>query len=382
MVNLRAVRDGGNDGSAQRQRRRRRRGRSGKRGEAADEELPWTTSEDDAAALEKLEPFVYGPDESAAYVGFRMGSAVVLTQRLLGLLAERDPSFVPTSVIDFGAGPASSLWAVDEVWPDAMQSAVCVEPSQSMATAGRMLAKGLRSSVAVEWVPSINRIFPQPGARGSGSNAAPRQAQLVIAANVLGELPSDAARGAAIELLWRTVAPNGVLLVSEPGSPWGSQVVRRARQALLDAHDGDGSLGEGTRPRILAPCPHSVRCPMDASDAAERAAASRFIDPLDIDGEEEEENEEVGAEGEAALAAEAALLPSGMVRWCHFSHRAPMHAVHTQHERSSRGSAGKVQPKFSYVLLRKTDATQREPAGDGPDARVIRWVVTLPPKLL
>ena len=252
-------------------------------------------------------------------------------------------------MIDFGAGPASTLWAVDEVWPGAMQRAVCVEPSQSMVTAGRMLARGLRSSAAVEWIPSINRLFGQRGARAAA------QAQLVVAANVLGELPTDAGRAAAIELLWRTVAPNGALLISEPGSPWGSQVVRGARQGLLDAHGGgsgalDSSsssgggggsaarsdLGDGTHPVVIAPCPHSERCPMDAGDEARRDAARRFIDPLDLDDAAEERL--LAAEAAADAAAEAGGgaegNSSGFVQWCHFAHRAPTHAVHTARNRA------------------------------------------------
>ena len=301
MDNLRAARNGVSSKGVRRKRTKDRR-RSGR------EELPWTVGmDDDTSSDGRQEPFVYGPDESAAYVGFRMPSAVALTTRLLEGLAEHDASFAPTSVIDFGAGPASTLWAIDEVWPGAMQRAVCIEPSQSMATAGRMLARGLRSSAAVEWIPSINHLFGQRGSRAAA------QAQLVVAANVLGELPSDAGRSAAVELLWRTVAPNGALLISEPGSPWGSQVVRAARQGLLDAHGSSSSprsdLGDGTQPDIIAPCPHSERCPMDAGDEARREAARRFIDPLDLD--EAAEERLLAAEAAADAAAEAAGVVAG-----------------------------------------------------------------------
>ena len=51
---------------------------------------------------------------------------------------------------------------------------------------------------------------------------------------MIAELKNDASRDAAIQLLWRLVAPGGMLVIVERGNRWGSHVTNRARQLVLD----------------------------------------------------------------------------------------------------------------------------------------------------
>src|SRR5207248_5264040 len=71
---------------------------------------------------------------------------------------------------------------------------------------------------------------------------------LVTASYVLGEFP-EAGRLRVAKAAW--AAAKNVLLVIEPGSPRGFEVIREIRDALI----ADGA-------HVVAPCPHDRACPM------------------------------------------------------------------------------------------------------------------------
>ncbi|KFM28604.1 Rsm22-cox11 tandem protein 1, mitochondrial [Auxenochlorella protothecoides] len=96
---------------------------------------------------------------------------------------------------------------------------------------------------------------------------ASRRADLVTAGYVLGELDGDGERRRLVADLWARVAPGGVLLLVEPGTPAGSRAVAAARTQVLEAAaDGEGSgAGQGRRAHVLAPCPHDGACPLEGA---------------------------------------------------------------------------------------------------------------------
>lgn len=50
--------------------------------------------------------------------------------RVLYELARRAPDFRPKRVLDYGAGPAPALAAVQEIWPNCMEYCTAIEPSE------------------------------------------------------------------------------------------------------------------------------------------------------------------------------------------------------------------------------------------------------------
>ena len=206
-----------------------------------------------------LEPFAYTPVYTKAYVGFRMTSSYAIIRRLLAECAFDNPTFQPTSVLDFGAGPATGMWAVESVWPSSAQTFVNVEPSESMVEAGNFVARsGPFEDRKIEWRSTLT----DPSLRS-------RKFSLVLGANVLGELPSDRARAAALQLLWKHVDPNGgTLLLVEPGTKWGFRAIASAREVLADDRND--------QVRIDAPCTHSSSCPLLDKSTNPRGIWCRF----------------------------------------------------------------------------------------------------------
>ena len=57
---------------------------------------------------------------------------------------------------------------------------------------------------------------------------------MILLTYVLSDLPSDAARIAATQLMFELLDENGMIVIVESGNPLGSHMTRTARQFILD----------------------------------------------------------------------------------------------------------------------------------------------------
>ena len=130
-----------------------------------------------------------------------------------------------------------------------------------------------------------------------------RKFSLVVAANVMGELPSDKARLAALQIMWSYVDPEGgELLLIEPATKWGFRTIASAREVLADP--------ENRGVQIQAPCTHNKTCPMTVSE----------------------------------------MNPRKM--WCQFPQRTPMPVVDSTLQKKKSVRSFPPTTKFSYVRAR------------------------------
>jgi ribosomal protein RSM22 (predicted rRNA methylase) len=190
-----------------------------------------------------------GDDMAArAYLAARLPATYAAIRAALDAVAVVRPDFTPRSLLDFGAGPGTALWAARDCWPD-LDAATLVEASAAMRKFGAAFAP--QSGVAaVDW-----HAAPPPS---SGPCA------LATVAYVLDEL-DPAQRTAVIQQLWSLTGDT--LLVVEPGTPAGWRRILEARDLLLR---------QGAQ--VVAPCPHADICPIAAPDwchFARRVARSR-----------------------------------------------------------------------------------------------------------
>ena len=305
----------------------------------------------------------YGPLEAAAYAVTRLPMTFGAQVRVMRELRVRAPGFVPESLLDFGAGPTPALWAAREVFGSEVSlgstgdatSVTLVDASLSMMAFTRRLAKGVYDDDEVHELGSgmgflarpSGRPLPDPnpwGITGPVQTVAslrslnPRATfDMVVSGYSLGEiaagtrheqqqriLRSEAREKSGttkrlddtIMSLWSRVAPGGVLVLVEPGTPRGSKLIRRARALILDAEqnkarnkrsehgeDADNSFDA----HVVAPCQHDKVCPMD------------------------------GLEGST---------------WCHFSQRVKRTEMHRQMLPRGRGPQHQDE-RFSYVVIRR-----------------------------
>jgi ribosomal protein RSM22 (predicted rRNA methylase) len=214
--------------------------------QAVDAVLEGVSARDLAAASDALSQryrsevrdgrFHVSDDLSAlAYLAARLPATYAAIRFSLDAIAEVRSDFTPRSLLDFGAGPGTALWAASDCWPD-LESATLIEASAAVRKFGESFAAE-SGVVRIEWRSDA----PVSGER-----------DLVTLAYVLDEL-HPAQRASLVQQLWSRTADT--LLIVEPGTPAGWQRILEARDLLLR---------KGAK--MVAPCPHIQACPLIAPD--------------------------------------------------------------------------------------------------------------------
>ncbi|OEV02498.1 small ribosomal subunit Rsm22 family protein [Streptomyces oceani] len=252
-----------------------------------------------------------------AYAAYRMPATFAAVAAALAALARRLPGWAPASHLDLGGGTGAAAWAAELTWGDPPPAGAVRQPAT--AEPGRTGGQPARTTTVLDWAepalelgrelvdrsaaPALRDTLWRPGRLpGPRPDAVPDTFDLVTVSYVLGELtPED--RAALVADAART---GRVVVLVEPGTPDGYLRVREARDALVRA---------GLR--VLAPCPHSARCP---------------ITP----GED----------------------------WCHFSERVSRSSLHRQ---VKGGSLAYEDEKFSYVA-----AARPRVGGVAATTRIVR----------
>ena len=248
-----------------------------------------------------------------AYAAYRMPATFGAASAALEALARRADGWAPRSHLDLGGGTGAAVWAAAGVWPETPRATRVLDWSSPALALGRELAEAGSSDAlrGAEWRRhSLGALAaagegqrPPEGTEGAerAAEAPGDAADLVTVSYVLGEL-DERDRHSVVEAAVRA-ARYAVVLV-EPGTPDGYLRIRGAREQLI-----------GAGLRVLAPCPHSERCPI-------------------VPGED----------------------------WCHFATRISRSSLH---RRVKGGALPYEDEKFSYVVGVRD-------AGTPTSARIVR----------
>lgn len=146
------------------------------------------------------------------------------------------------SVLDVGAGPGTAALASHEIL-DAGTRYTYLERDRGWLGPAQRLAAACGIS------PEIKQATLSPHTKLDRHD-------IVVACYALNELPPEE-RPAVVDTLWR--AAERALIIIEPGTPRGFDVVRSAREALL-----------AQAAHAAAPCTHDAVCPMSVGDWCHR----------------------------------------------------------------------------------------------------------------
>lgn len=222
---------------------------------------------------------LYDETGAVAYAATHMRGRFATLVRVLGEVAHAAGTlWSPRSLLDYGSGPGTALWAAESVWRSAFQhnplQAVAVEPSTHMTYLGGTILDLFRQGISDFYKNSnlesdVNAVsdgssrdlnFPPPLHNSfktikwmSRLPNAPVQYDIVVASHVLGEVLDDRERLSVVERLWRHTGK--YLVIIEPGTPAGFARVQKARSQVLNTEQEHGA-------HVTAPCPHDGVCPL------------------------------------------------------------------------------------------------------------------------
>src|SRR3954470_16515224 len=84
-------------------------------------------------------PHVANERDALAYLATRLPATYAAVRASLDVVADARPDFVPTTLLDVGAGPGTVLWAAADCWPE-ITDATLVEASRVFRACGERLA--------------------------------------------------------------------------------------------------------------------------------------------------------------------------------------------------------------------------------------------------
>lgn len=251
----------------------------------------------------------YEPTEPAPtvdhLVALRLDRSYAACFRVLHELRCRRPGFVPTSVLEFGAGVGPGCWAAHALWCDGgatredMEDAaesnsstetppaeaaadasggepshfVAVEPNARLRATGEELshAHGPADGPSIRWTADMRLPGAEPALRvasgeepssggkggdGGGVDAHETAAfDLVMAPYALSAL-SEAGQAAALRMLLQRVAAGGTLALVEQSSPSGLAAIALAKDELCAAAPASHRPPRPARPARSPRPPH------------------------------------------------------------------------------------------------------------------------------
>jgi len=85
----------------------------------------------------------YDKSQCLAYIAHRVPGIYSCNYRVLSEIKMRFPEFQPTSMLDFGSGPGTAIWAATQHWPSTIEKIKAVEPSLDMIEISKQLLMGI-----------------------------------------------------------------------------------------------------------------------------------------------------------------------------------------------------------------------------------------------
>lgn len=260
-------------------------------------------SEEDISAQEQLRNLVTGKlverqrfwhyydyDEWASnlYMAVRLPQNYASIKKVMEEIRSSDPQFEPRTVLDFGSGMGTTMWAVNETWPKAVSEFMNVDISveqrylcESLLRGGQEISSDpLPGVFHRQYLPSSNKV----------------KYDMVVAAYSMLELPNAEMRAQTIENLWNKT--NDLLVIIERGNQGGFAIVNEARHFILDlgGHDVTKKVTLSVescpiynrkipQSHVLAPCSHEFICPRYQMPSKRNMNVCRFpisFEPLEV----------------------------------------------------------------------------------------------------
>ncbi|KAM7379698.1 hypothetical protein PAMP_005232 [Pampus punctatissimus] len=224
-------------------------------------------------------PMKYDEELGVVYMASRLAGGYAAVRRALNEIRKREPSFAPQSLLDFGSGLGTVVWASHSCWGDTLKEMVCVDSSGPMNILAERLLKGDDERAE----PLIKQVYFRQFLPVSPKV----QFDVVVAAFTLSELPGAKEREEAVVTLWRKTS--SYLVLVENGTKEGYRMLMEARDTLLKKQE---KTVHNIRPAsVFAPCPHELMCPKLAHEPTTPCNFHQLYHPLPQSGQNDHQTE-------------------------------------------------------------------------------------------
>ena len=166
-------------------------------------------------------------------------------------IRQRNPEFLPRTMLDFGSGVGTVSWAVKEVLGKSIYETINVEPSRDMNDLHRMILSTTFDPLSSTLPSGFHFRLQLPRDEKT-------KYDLVVSAFTFLEFRNHKERLNNLHTLWERVEPGGFLVLTEVGSTSGFFVLAEARNYLMELFNDPNPELSGY---IYAPCPHEYLCP-------------------------------------------------------------------------------------------------------------------------
>ncbi|XP_071397224.1 ribosome assembly protein METTL17, mitochondrial [Centroberyx affinis] len=224
-------------------------------------------------------PIKYDEQLGVVYMAARLAGGYAAVRRALNEIKKRDPSFAPHSLLDFGSGLGTAVWASHFCWGDSLKEMVCVDSSGPMNTLAERLLKGDNEKAE----PHIKQVYFRQFLPVSPKV----QFDVVVGAFSLSELSSKKERDETLFTLWRKTS--SYLVLVENGTKEGHQILMEARDILLTKQEK--TVHDTRAASVFAPCPHELMCPKLARLSAPPCNFNQLYHPLPLPGQPDRQTE-------------------------------------------------------------------------------------------
>ncbi|KAM3604346.1 uncharacterized protein V6R79_009781 [Siganus canaliculatus] len=221
----------------------------------------------------------YDEELGVVYMAARLAGGYAAVRRAINEIKKRDPTFAPQTLLDFGSGLGTVVWASHSCWGDTLKEMVCVDSSGPMNILAERLLKGDDERAE----PHIKHVYFRQFLPVSPKV----QFDLVVAAFTLSELPSVKEREEIVLTLWRKTS--SYLVLVENGTKEGHQMLMEARDTLLK--NQEKTVLDTRATSVFAPCPHEEVCPKLAAAPSTPCNFQQLYHPLPLPGHSERQTE-------------------------------------------------------------------------------------------
>ncbi|XP_033210764.1 methyltransferase-like protein 17, mitochondrial isoform X2 [Belonocnema kinseyi] len=189
---------------------------------------------------------------SLLYMIARSSQDYAVLYSIFDEIRTRDKNFKPETVLDFGSGIGTTMWATNEQWPNIIKEYMNVDISLDISNLSETIMKIAH--------PNFNGIFYR---QFMPMSLRPNY-DIVVSAYSLIELPNAKTRLDAVMKLWNKT--KSYLVIVENGNNAGFNLVNEARDFVLLLSNSSSEADNKDVTHAFAPCPHDLACPRLSAD--------------------------------------------------------------------------------------------------------------------